>query len=345
MKEKIINLKNKFIELIKNNKIVSIVIAAFILIILIVIIVVCSKTQEGNTSGNLINLGFSVQKGGWTYYLGFKDSINDGIYKINSSGSKKEKISDDYGLYLNKSGNYLYFIDLKAEEYNIVKIKTNGEDKQTIENDVDIARFTVINNWIYYFKDDKLYKVKTNGEDKQIILDKSIENYQIVGNWIYYSYLNNGNYIIAKTKTNGEDTQKVDSDASNTFFIDGKNIYYIYENYNEDENTYKYELYRVKISGENKEKIADISGQVDTERINFNSNNLYYIKIDKDGNSAIYKINANGKEETKITDIKTYSTNININNGWIYYTDQNDNGDSDVFRIKTNGENKMALSF
>ncbi len=343
MKEKIVKLKNKFIELIKKNKILSIIIAALILIILVVIIVVCTRTQEGNTTGNLINLGFSVQKGGWTYYLGFSDSTNDGIYKINSSGNKKEKISDDYGLYLNKSGNYLYYIDLNSDEYNIVRIKTNGEDKQIVEQDVDLAKVSVIDNWIYYFKDNKLYKVKTDGSDKQILLDRSITNYQIEGEWIYYSYRSNGKYIIAKT--DGEDTQRIDSDASSTFFVDGKNIYYIYENYNTDDDTYSYELYKVETDGENKEKIADISGQVDTLGVNFDGKYLYYTKTDEEDNVAIYKIRINGEEETKITDISTYSTNININNGWIYYTDINDDGDSDIFRIKTNGEDKSVLSF
>lgn len=344
MREKFVNLKNKFISFIKNNKILSIIVGAIILAIIITIII-CSKQEIGNTNGNLINLGFSVQKGNWTYYLGFKDSINDGIYRINTSGSKKEKISDDYGMYLNKCGNYLYYIDLKSDEYNIVRMKTNGEDKEIVEQDIDIAKITVVDNWIYYFKGSKLYKVKTNGNDKQVLLDQSIENYEIKGKWIYYSYINNGKYVIAKTKTNGEDTQKIDVDASKAFFVDGKKIYYIYQNYNSDEYTINYELYRISVTGENKEKVADISGQIDTQNINFDDSNIFYTKIDEDGNSAIYKIKTNGKDESKIVDIKTYTTSININNGWIYYTDQNDNGDSDIFRIKINSEDKEKLSF
>lgn len=93
MKEKFINLKNKivssFIDL-KNkmipfiivNKKIAIAILVVLVIIIAVIIAMCGKKEIGNTSGNLSNLGFSVDKGGWVYYLGYDEGISDGIYKV-----------------------------------------------------------------------------------------------------------------------------------------------------------------------------------------------------------------------------------------------------------------------
>lgn len=93
MKEKFINLKNKivssFIDL-KNktipfmmvNKKIAIAILVVLVIIIAVIIAMCGKKEIGNTSGNLNNLGFSVDKGGWVYYLGYDKGISDGIYKV-----------------------------------------------------------------------------------------------------------------------------------------------------------------------------------------------------------------------------------------------------------------------
>ena len=228
MKDKIINLKNKIFSLIKMNKKVSIIVLTVLVALIVLIIamaIIFNRKEIGNTSGNLNNSGFSVQKGNWVYYLGLKDSNTDGIYKVNVDSDKKEKVSSDYGLYLNKSGDYLYYLDRSSGNYDISKMKTNGEDKETIVSDVDMAKILVVDNWIYYFKESNFYRVKTNGENKQILLKKSIDNYEIIGNWIYYSYINDGKYVISKMKTNGEDVTKIDNDSAKQFFINGNSIY------------------------------------------------------------------------------------------------------------------------
>ena len=356
MKDKFKNFRNKVVEFFTNaknkvsafvmaNKIVSIIIAVAIVIVIILgIVIACRKPKVGNTSGNLNNSGFSVEMNGWVYYLGLKDSNTDGIYKVKANGDKKEKVSSDYGLYLNKSGNYIYYLDRTTSDYNIVRMKTNGEDKKILVDTVDTEKITVVNNWIYYFKDAKFYKVKTNGKNKQVLSEKVIDNYEIVGKWIYYSYINNGKYIIAKMKTNGEDNTKIDTDAARTFFVKGNTIYYIYENYNEDDLKYYYELYKIKTNGKNKEKITDLEDGINLSSMNFDGNKIFYTKNDENNNLCIYSIELNGKNETKITEIQAYSTIINLHNGWIYYTDINDNGDSQMYRIKINGKDKQELS-
>lgn len=355
MKDKVINLKNKMVEMlikIKNkivqfiiaNKRLSIIIAAILFVLILSIIILCNRTEIGNTSGNLSNSGFSVQKGSWVYYLGLKDNNTDGIYKIKLNSDKKEKVSSDYGLYLNKSGNYIYYLDRTEGNYDIVKMKTNGENKEVVIKDVDSAKITVIDNWIYYFKESKFYRAKTNGENKQILSKKAIDNYEVVGKWIYYSYINEGKYVIAKMKTNGENITKIDTDSSKVFFVDGSNIYYIYENYNEDEFKCNYEIYKVKVNGKDKRKVADIGEKVQSNGINFYGDRIYYAKVDENDVLAIYSIKINGKDERKIVDIQGASTIINVHDGWVYYTDQNDNGDSDMYRIKTNGKNKQSIS-
>lgn len=355
MKDKIISLKNKVVEFITNvknkvcafvlaHKTLSIIIAvALIIIIILGIVIICSKEEIGNTSGNLNNSGFSVEKNGWVYYLGIKNNNTDGIYKVKTNSNKIDKISSDYGLYLNKSGKFIYYLDRTSGSNDIVKRKTNGKDKEIIISDVDTEKITVIDNWIYYFKDGKFCKSKTDGEEKQILLDKLIYNYEIKGKWIYYSYINNGKYVISKMKTNGEDVTKIEDDASNKFFVVDNNIYYIYNNYNEEEYEYNYELYKMKTNGEDKEKILDFDKNIDLETINYDDKKMYYIKSDDD-NYSIYSIKLNGKDETKIIDLNGYYTLINIQDKWIYYTDINDNGDSEMFRIKINGKDKQSLS-
>lgn len=342
MKEKIINLKNKMLSIIMANKIVSIIIGILLIVVIALIIILCNKTEIGSTNGNLNNLGFSIKDGNWIYaYLGNSQNGEKGIYKMKQDGSKKEKINDDYGVYLNKVGKYIYYIE--AQNYNIVRIKTNGEDKKVIVENVDPDKISIIDNWIYYFDESNLCRVKTNGQNKQILSNKSIENYEISKNWIYYSYANDGKYVISKMKINGEDNTKVDSDAGEMFFIKGNNIYYIYKNYNSENYEYSYELYKMKTDGKDKEKVADIQGEIYINSVNYSDNTIYYTKINEEGELAIYSINLNGKDEKKIVKIEGYSTAINIFDNWIYYIDQNEKGEAQMFRVKTNGENKQGL--
>lgn len=338
-----INIKNLIKKFVKENKKLDIISIVALIVIIACAIIISNKTELGNTSGNLNNSGFSIEKGGWVYYLGLKDSNTDGIYRIKSNSDKKEKVSSDYGLYLNEADNFIYYLERNSGNYNIVKMKTNGEYKETVIKDVDTAKVTVAKNWIYYFKDSNFYRAKTNGEEKQILSKKSIENYEVVKNWIYYSYINDGKYVIAKMKTDGDNVTKIDIDSSNVFFLENNNIYYIYESYSENNQQYNYELYKVKTNGKNKEKIADIGTNVQLESINFDGNKIYYTKTDDNGKLAIYTIKLNGKDEKKIVEIKGFSTLLNIHDEWIYYTDLNENSDSEMFRIKTNGKNKQSL--
>lgn len=342
MKEKIINLKYKIKPFIKMHKIQLITISIIILVLVAIgIIILANRPKIGNLSGNLNNRGFSVRDGNYVYYLGFEENETDGIYRVKTNGKNKKKISDDYGLYLNISGNYLYYLETSENNYNsynIVKMKTNGQDKELIVEGVDTSKITVINNWVYYFKNYQLYRVKTNGKSKEQISNRSMENYEVIGDFIYYSYMNDGKYVIAKMKTNGENVTRIDTEASKTFFVNKNNIYYIRQNVD----TNSYELYRIKTNGESKEKIADISGDVRLDTINFDGSKLYYTKTNEDGTLGIYSIKANGKDETKIVDTKGYSTMINVNKNYIYYTDKNDNGDSDMFIVKADGGNNAS---
>lgn len=342
MKEKIINLKNRAIPFIKMHKMPLIIVSIIILVLIVIAIVtLASKPKIGNLSGNLNNRGFSVKSGSHVYYLGFEESKTDGIYRVKTNGKDKKKISDDYGLYLNISGNYLYYLEASENNYNsynIVKMKTNGKDKEVVVEGVDTSKITVVNNYIYYFKNYQLYRVKTNGKNKEQISNRSMENYEVIGNSIYYSYMNDGKYVIAKMKTNGDSVKRIDTDASKTFFVNNNDIYYI----RQSADTSNYELYKIKTNGESKEKIADISGDIRLDSINFDVSKLYYTKTNEDGTLSIYSIKTNGKDETKIVDTKGYSTMINVNKNYIYYTDKNDNGDSDMFIVKANGGNNAS---
>lgn len=338
MKEKLIDLKNKIKPIVLENKKNIIICAAALLIIIITLVLIFRNGSE-NFNGNLNNLGFALKKGSSIYFHGYKNGSTDGIYKM--TGSKIEKINDDYGIYLNSSDKYIYY--LNVDNYNIMRIKTNGEDKETVIEDVDPQKIVIESDWIYYFDDANFYKIKTNGKDKKILSQKTIDNYEIVGNWIYYSYKNEGKYIIAKMKTDGSDITKIDEDAAKVFFVDGSKIYYFKENFDFDNYNFMYEMYSIKTNGKDKEKITDLSEEVDVDTINFDKKYIYYVKSSDGDTVGIYKMKLNGKDETKITDVDGYTTKINIFDDWIYYPGLNETGDTVMYRIKTSGKDMQTL--
>ena len=54
-------------------------------------------------------------------------------------------------------------------------------------------------------------------------------------------------------------------------------------------------------------------------------------------------MNFNGKNETKIVDLKSYSTLINVHDSYIYYADINEEGKTQLFKVKVNGEDKNHI--
>lgn len=265
-----------------------------------------------------------------------------GIYKIkNKAKEASQKISDEYGLYLNVSENYIYYLDEQTQ--SIIKVKANGKEKQVVIEKVDLRPFVVEKNWIYYFEASSFYRIKTNGKDKTKISDKDITYYQLSDNWIYYSYSYDGKQIIARVNKNGKNDKILDEDTSKHFFLSKSKIYYILENYNYEKYAYEYELYSINTNGKNKEKITNISGEINTDTFNANKGELYYAKEDENAKLSIYKINLKGKKEEKIVELNAYSTSINVYDSYIYYMDIDDLQNTRIYRIKTNGTEKEQL--
>ena len=141
----------------------------------------------------------------------------------------------------------------------------------------------------------------------------------------------------------GKNVVKIDEEAGREFFVNGNKIYFINEKYDMENYEYKYELCKMKKNGKNKEKVCDIEGGLDTYTINFTNDVLYYAKAVKDEKMAIYSIKLNGKNETKIVEVSTYSNAINIVDKFMYYLNENEEGNVQVYRIRTNGQDNKAM--
>lgn len=344
MKEKIMIIKKLLFKFLKENKLIAIISASAILLIVLAMITMPYLSKNNNTenlSSNLNNFGFATKKGDWTYYLGYDNNGTDGIYKIKKDRQTPEKISENYGLYLNTEGNYIYFYDI--QNYNLVKMPLAGGELETIVEKINSIPINVDNDWIYYFKNYKFYRIKTNGKDEVQLSDEKIIAYQIEKDLIYYVYENDANkYSIAKMNTKGENVTEIDSDSGNIFKVEGNMIYYIYSNFDEENNIYTYDFYKIKTNGKSKEKIKSMDG--DISYANITSSGLYYLKADGDDKYSIYNTTLNGKEDKKVVDILGDRNPINVIDNYIYYIDNNAQDDMVIFRIKTNGQDKQELS-
>jgi len=335
MKEKFKFLKDSIFNFIKERKVYCISGAAILLVLLtIILIVIFAPKDVNNFSGNLINDGFALKLGNKIYYL-----KQDGIYKTNSDGSKKERVFEGTALYLNSDGKYLYFAEYTNGKYNLAKMKNNGKDKQIMLEDIDDKMITVEGNWIYYMQNDVFYKIKTNGKDRIKILSKDIETYQIDGDDIYFTYRNNVDCIIAKMKTNGTEIMELEIDCNSNFYVKGNKLYYIKEIYNSEKYEYEYSLCVMKKNGEKKE-IIKLPNTI--KQINMAEDGIYYLVTEDYERYDLYKMDYNGKNNNKTVQTG-FNTKINVINKDVYYMDLINDTDTVLYRINVNNTNKQEL--
>lgn len=338
--EKLLQVKDIVINFIETHKkIVLRVLAAIIVIIAILVITSALKKDKlGNTAGNLnANHGISAEAGKWIYYMEFDDNEPSGIYRVKKNGEKTQKIIDGYFEYINVLDKYIYCLekDEDKRQYNLVKMKTNGNKKEVLAKNVDYAPVTASGDRVYYLKDDNLYSIKTNGSSKTKVSNKDIQYYEICDNRIYYIYESDGSSYIARMKTNGEKNVKIGKLEDSEYValhVKGGKIYYIVCDNSE------YKLYKMNKNGEKEEKIYTLGK--DIEYINMQDDAVYYAI--EDGEYKISTINYKAANKGTIKKVSNLDA-IGISGKWVFYVSENSDDEVVIERIKTNGEKQQSL--
>ena len=311
--EKLLQIKDIVLEFIQTHKplVLKILAAMIVIITILVISSVFKKDEIGNTSGNLnFNYGIVAEDGKWTYYMEFDDNEPSGIYRVKTNGEKTQKILGGYYEYVNVVDNYIYCLEKDEDDnqYNLVKIKTNGN----------------------------LYSIKTNGSDKNKISDKNIQYYEICNNLIYYIYENDGNSYIARMKLDGDKNTrigKLEDDEYIALHVKGSKVYYIVL-----EGGSQYKLYKMNKNGEKEERIYTFSE--DIENINMQDDAIYYTV--KDGEYKICTINYKAANKGVIKKVSNLDA-IGISGKWVFYVYENEDNEIVIERIKINGEQQQSL--
>ena len=312
-----------------------------------------AKTNTyGNTSGNLVNIGYVAQQGDWIYF----SCLND--------YGKTAKLADN--------------------TTSLYKMRTDGTEKTEMLNNFPASEINVIGDWIYYRKNNLLYKIRTDGTDETSISSNKAAGIVVVSDWIYYSNLSDQGFLY-KIHTDGKEDTKLNNVCSLNINVVGDWIYYLTSIY--DNNQMYYAINKIRTDGTNETKIISGSGNrecyfgmtvvgdwiyyenVDigsgttfsadtaettlykirtdgtggTELINDNTINLFNVNGDwiycTDENNKIYKIHVDGTGNTKI-EADNFGT-INVLGDWIYYFNRSDS--ASLYRIRTDGTQNQKL--
>lgn len=347
MKYKIIKSIENLKRLININKSLSMkIMAGLIIIITIMVVSSCFKeTKNGNSAGNSNNLGIAVQDGKWIYYIDIDGDEEVGICKVKTNGKKSEKVIEGSISHLNIVNNYIYCIEYDESEMrnNLIKVKTNGKNKEILARDLDTDIITVTDKWVYYFKNDNLYRIELKGTDREKVSSKNISYYQIEGDWIYYIYSSENSEYIAKMKLDGEDSQRIakatDDIHFETLYVKGGKIYYITSKHN-DYYDNDYYLFKMNKKGEKTEKVCKLDTNI--QDINMQEDTIYYTVTESYDSYVIKSIEYNGTEKKTIKKSEM-ALNINVVDNWILFIGTNEDYDTVMKMVSLDGKKEKNL--
>lgn len=196
---------------------------------------------------------------GLTHYTIAQDNIyyklNTGIYKVNTDGTKKEKVID--------------YVDNPKEEWAPVYEVEPGEE------------IKIIDNYIYYTYRKSLYKFNTKNKENTKVIDDIEDRYAIKDNLIYYRD-DYGRFFKLNTDTNEAIQLIEDGPIREILFLKGSYVYYRSIKYSE--------IYRINIHNDKIEKIVGRDGvtfvKFDDKHIFYNNGtekNIKVLKVNNDG--------------------------------------------------------------
>lgn len=270
----------------------------------------------GNTNGNLMNRGISVQLDGWIYYG------EDGITKMSADGSQTVKINSDcYAEYLNAENGWLYFVNVKDK--SLYKIRTDGSDK-TLLCSGNITDAHVVDDWIYYDKTasgiDMPFKMHTDGTGAT---GMPFGYCSFADGWVYYV---DSSKTLCKYSMNGKDVVPVGNDRVDN----GPDVSGGWAYYHADSDDL---LYKIKTDGTGLQKLSSDKVAVFT----VDGDQVYYTPND---DFRIYKMNTDGTNRIRLTDNTAFA--IDVVGDWVFYEST---GDScmNLYKMRTDGTEQQLL--
>lgn len=285
------------------------------------------KNNEGNTPGNINNLGLVCQNGNWIYF----SNVNDGykLYRMRLDGSGRQKLNDNKSYYINVVGDWIYYKmeDGTVPSY-IYRIHFDGTGEERLYKGYDIRNVYVVNNTIYFSEPiDGIQKMSLDGTNRRQINGNYVDSMIVQDDSIYFNQSLWGR--ILKVRTDGSGLEML-RDNPTTYVV--PDCYYlrvvnnwIYYRCGYDDR----KIYRMRTDGSQEVKISDSR----PDAMNISGDWLYF--SNRDDGDRIYRMHKDGGGEEKLCE---YSTNwIIILGDWLYF------GNDKMYRMHLDGSMLMEV--
>ena len=282
---------------------------------------------RGNSVGNIANGGFVASQGDWIYYC---KEYDEGLFKMRSDGSGKQKIGKDSASYINVKGDWLYFCN-DADGGKLFRMRSDGSERKKLSNEKSIFA-TLVGDWIYYIaignqrEDSGIIKVRVDGSGRKKLSGTICWGLCVSQNQIYYINMEDQDKLYCMS-TEGNNVRKLDIilDVDNCCSYNVVNDFVFFT---DAEKLCK--MYKMQIDG----KVRQIINEDYCSSINVVDSWVYYANEDDD--KFIYKVRTDGSGRKKITD-ETCSRFF-VAGDWIYY-----GSGEGVRRINIDGRNRQII--
>ena len=175
------------------------------------------------------------------YYIG----TDYNVYKMNSDGSKREKVLDNQTGYLGITDKYIIYNAENTEQADYVTYiaDIDGQNARPIIENTRLYSVNIIGDYVYYTNESKqICRVKIDGGESELLYDTTAYNMNASGKYIYYlNYADeaNSDYTVClyRVKANGSTKVPENIKALETYssFIDVVGDWIIYMDSNEEE--------------------------------------------------------------------------------------------------------------
>lgn len=319
------------------------------------------EAKEGNSIGNINNLGYATEDSKYIYYMG---PSNDGQYIGINKVSKKDLTGLQTRLIegtweiasINSYGDYIYFVTLSQNDVDendrdadevdnkIHRVKKNGDQKDEILNDNEFNNYAykmvVVGGKIYYIGEDEcIWYMDLNGNHKTRLNENATGFEAINDKYILYNMpaFKDGeettvSYIMDR---NGKNAREINGERIFTPILYKDYIYYLTED--------RY-LHRMGIDGKNDEMLSDSK----IYNLNVSDNGIYYFNEIRSKTTgevqalAVYRMDLDGKNNKKIYTLEESSNSLCLLNDWVFFLDSNDEeGRMEI--ISLDGKQKVDL--
>jgi len=300
-----------------------------------------ANSSLGNTPGNIQNMGLAAEDESFIYYI---NAASDScIYKLNKATGEKTRLNEIDSLWLNLSGDWIYFYDIaNCFLYRINKdgggLTNVSSLKRLNENDTDAMWYPIMQgDWLYYSNlhesATRLYKANIDQSDPVPLTSRDAIDINVYGDYIYYSAINDMQKIY-RVKKDGTGDRRVMNEKGGYVQIAGDYIYYI--NIGDAD-----KLYRIKLNRRYKQKLADDV----VVYFNLSGDEIFYVSGgDK---RYLYKIKTDGTGKQLLAELNC--SFINVLSDWVFFLASDDAAAADgenpytLYRVSRNGGELEAI--